>query len=83
MGSSCHGGVETNPTRNHEVEGSIPGLPQWVKDPVLLWLWCRMEAVAPIGPLAWEPTYAVGTALKSKKRRTQNINFSQNISPEF
>ena len=24
-----------NPTRNHEVVGSIPGLTQWVKDPVL------------------------------------------------
>ena len=23
------------PTRNHEVEGSIPALTQWVKDPAL------------------------------------------------
>ena len=31
-GSSRRGAVETNPTRNHEVVGSIPDLAQWVKD---------------------------------------------------
>ena len=36
-------------------------------DPVLLWLWYRPAAVAPIGPLAWEPPYAAGAALKKKK----------------
>ena len=34
-GSSYGGTVETNPTSNHEVEGLIPVLTQWVKDPAL------------------------------------------------
>ena len=36
-------------------------------DLALLWLWHRPAAVAPIGPLAWEPPYAVGAALKRQK----------------
>ena len=56
-----------NPTRNHEVAGSTPALAQWVKDQVLLWLWCRPAAVAPIRPLVWEPPYAAGAALKRQK----------------
>ena len=35
----------------------------------LLWLWHRPTATAPILPLAQELTYAVGVALKGKKRR--------------
>ena len=33
-------------------------------DPLLLWLWRRLAAVAPIQPLAWELPYAMGAALK-------------------
>ena len=38
-------------------------------DPVLLWLWLRQAAIALIGPLAWEPPYAAGTALKRQKKK--------------
>ena len=56
----------TNPTRNHEVAGSVPALAQWINDlalpmscgvgrrcgsdPALLWLWLRLAATAPIRP---------------------------------
>ena len=41
-------------------------------DPVLLWLWCRPATKAPVGPLAWEPLYAVGAALKRKNKQKKN-----------
>ena len=41
---------------------------RYSSDPALLWLWCRLEVVAPIRPLSWELPYAAGAALKSKKK---------------
>ena len=77
----------TNPTRNHGVAGSVPALAQWVKrsgvavscgvgcrrgsDPMLLWLWCRLAATAPIRPLAWEPPYAAGAAQEMAQRQNK------------
>ena len=40
-------------------------------DLVLLWLWHRPVATAPIRPLAWEPPYAVDTALKTHTHKQQ------------
>ena len=47
-------------------------------NPVLLWLWCRPAAVAPIGLLAWEPPYATGVALKRRKDKNKKIKAIQN-----
>ena len=69
--------------------GLILGLAQCVKDGfavscgvghrrgldlALLQLRCRPAAVAPIGPLAWEPSHASGVALKSKQPQQQQTN---------
>ena len=40
-------------------------------DLVLLWLHHRPVAVAPTGPLAWEPPYAVGAGLKRQQQQQQ------------
>ena len=35
----------------------------------MLWLWYTPAVTALIGPLAWEPPYAVGVALKRQKKK--------------
>ena len=58
----------------------IPNCPElccksqmWL-DLVLLWLWYRVAAVAPIRPLAWEAPYASGGATKKKgKKKKKNL----------
>ena len=70
---------------------TIPGLSQWVEDLALpwavvlsrrhgsdlalLWLSCRLAATATNRPLAWEPPYAIGAALKRQKtKKVKNKN---------
>ena len=40
-----------------------------VKDLALLWLWCRLVAVALIQPLAQESLYATGAIQKERKEK--------------
>ena len=57
--------------------------------PTSLWLWRRPAAVAPIRPLAWEPPYAVGAALKRQKTKKKlfivylkfNFNWAGHSTP--
>ena len=48
-------------------------------DLALLWLWCRLVAIAPISPLAWEPPHGMGVALKrekyQKKKKKRNLGW--------
>jgi len=55
--------------------GHRPGL-----DLALLWLWCRLVAVALIQPLGWEPLCAAGADLKDKKiLKNEKIKNTDNI----
>ena len=41
-------------------------------DLALLWLWYRQVATALIGPLAWEPPYAMVAAVKRQKKKREH-----------
>ena len=50
-------------------------------DLALLWLWCRLAAVALIRPLAWEPPYAIHVALKRQKTKKNKKQETKNKKP--
>ena len=45
---------------------------------VLLWLWCRLAAIALIRPLAWEFPYALGVAVKRKEKKQMKNSVIRN-----
>ena len=51
------------------MSGGIGG--KYGLDLILLWLWCRLAAAAPIRSLAWEILYATSAALKSNQTNKQ------------
>ena len=85
-GSSCRGSAETNLTSIHKDAGlilaSLSRLGIWMScgagrrrssDLVLLCLWHRPAATAPIQPLAWKPPYAASMALKRHTQSPRSI----------
>ena len=52
-------------------------------DPMLLRLWRRPAATAPIGPLALEPPYAMGEAQENGKKTKKKKNYNHMLSRFF
>ena len=77
FGHSHCGTPETNPNGlAHWVVGIWHFCELWYRLRTqlgLLWLWHRPEAVAQIGPLAWELSYATSVALKKEKKKKKKV----------
>ena len=73
MNSHC-GSAETNPASNHKVVRLIPGLAQWVKHPVLLWLWCRPAACSSDLTPSLGTSVCCGGGPKKTNKTNQNYN---------
>ena len=52
-------------------------------DPMLLWLWRRPVATAPIGPLGWESPCASGAGLKKQKTKKKKKKKKLMVAVEF
>ena len=52
-------------------------------DLMLLWLWGRPIATAPIGSLAWECPYAMGVAPNSKKKKKKKRKIKKKVKEQM
>ena len=50
---------------------------------MLPWLWYRLVVTPLIGPLAWEPPYAAGTALKRQKGKKKKKKKTMEVHSEL
>ena len=71
--SSHCGTAEVNPPSTHKNAGLIPGLTQWVGNLVLLWLWHRPAAVAPIQPLGTSVCCGCGPKKQKEKKKKKKV----------
>ena len=74
-GSSHCGSVLTNPASIHEDVGLVPGLTQWVKDPELLWLWCKAGSCSSNLTPSLGSSICCGRRYGPKKTKTNKQKF--------